>query len=150
MPNQLPKAISQVKALSPRAKLFATQFPNIYRIIPESIAAISKYLALARTISICLISIYLLTATIAQFNQLQNNREQIKNITLKRNSIKNEIIYWQKITNEFKNYSDAYLKIASLEYNLGNTQIAKNYIDKALSINPNLESGRVLGERISR
>lgn len=97
-----------------------------------------------------MISISLLSATISQGFILLKSREHLKKITLERNYIEKEVVYWKKLAGIYNNYPDIYLKIASLEYTLGNSHSANNFLDKALSLNPDTAAGRVLGERIKR
>jgi tetratricopeptide (TPR) repeat protein len=88
--------------------------------------------------------------TISQGLQLQNNLRQEKKLTQERKNIEKEIKYWGKTVEKYTNYSDIYLKIASLEYSLGDSQTARSFIEKAFAVNPDTQQGRVLGERISR
>jgi tetratricopeptide (TPR) repeat protein len=150
MPNHLPKAKAHVKALASAAKLKASQFPNIFRFITEKASIHGKYLRLLRLSVSGIISVLLLGITISQSLQLQNNLRQEKKLAQERKNIEKEIKYWGKTAEKYTNYTDIYLKIASLEYRLGNSQTAQTFIDKALAINPDTEQGRVLGEKISR
>lgn len=149
MPN-LPKIHSCVKELASKAKLKASQFPNIFRFITEKVSVRGKYVKIVKLSLSGIISVLFLILTITQSLQLQNNLGQEKKLAQERINIKNEIAYWEKTVEKYKNYSDIYLKIASLEYRLGNSRIAKSFVEKALAINPDTEQGRVLGERISR
>lgn len=151
MPKSLPKVNSQIITLTPGLNSPTSQFPSIFRFIPEKTAVLYKIISIAKIIILCLISVYLLYATLKQGQLLLNNREYYKKITLQRQNLEKELAYWEKIAEKYNNYPDAYLKIASLEYNLGNTQASKAYIEKALSMNPDIETGKVvLGEHISR
>ncbi len=150
MPNHLLKVQSHLKALAIEAKLKASQFPNIFRFITEKVSAYDKYIKIAKLSLSGIISILFLILTISQGLQLQNNLRQEKKLAQERKNIENEIIYWEKTVERYKNYSDIYLKIASLEYRLGKSQTAQAFIEKALAVNPDTEQGIVLGERISR
>lgn len=149
MPN-LPKIYSRFKTLASQAKLKVSQFPRIYRFIPEKASQYKKYLKLLKLTISGAVSVFLLILTINQGLQLRNNLNQEKELAQERINIKKEIIYWKNITQKYTNYTDAYLKIASLEYRLGNLQTAKTLIEKTFAINPDTEQGRVLGEKISR
>jgi hypothetical protein len=149
MPN-LPKVLQQSRTIAPRAKALNPQFPSIFRSIPEAFVAFSKFLPHIKILIVCMISIYLGSMTLSQAKLLRENREYLQKNAGLRSNIQKEILYWQKIAMEFKNYPDVYLKIASLEYRLGNTRAAQDYIEKALTINPHLETGQVLGQKISR
>jgi len=149
MPN-LSEIHSCVKELASKAKIKASQFPNIFRFITEKAFTHRKYLKLLKVGISGIISVLLLVLTISQGLQLQNNLRQEKKLAQERKNIEKEIIYWEKTVEKYKNYSDIYLKIASLEYRLGKSQTAQAFIEKALAVNPDTEQGRVLGEKISR
>ncbi len=53
--------------------------------------------------------------------------------------IKEEIVYWQKIVAERPSYRDAYLQLAILNYQIYENQKAKDYLNKALELDPNFE-----------
>src|SRR5437667_6268992 len=94
------------------------QLPSIFRFITEKISAsppVTAKIALA-----CLLSLLLLGAIINQGLILRNNLKDLAQITQERKSIQKEITYWKEISKEHKTYADIYLKIASLEYRLGN------------------------------
>lgn len=150
MPKSLPKTYSQFKSLLSAAIQKASQFPSIFRFIPEKPLSSQKNIRLAKISIISTVSAILLGTTITQSLVLIKNRDHLKKIIAERETIEKEVNYWKKTTEKYQNYPDIYLKIASLEYRLGNTQIAKNLIEKALTINPELQQGRVLGEKISR
>ncbi len=150
MPKSLPKVKFQTIVLTPRLKGATAQFPSIFRLFPEAAFAFSKIIPLTRVIVILSIAILLIFATIKQAQLLQRNREYLNRIVLKREAVEKELGFWQKIAEKYNNYPDAYLKIAELEYNLGFRQSAKVFIGKALSLNPDMEAGHVLGEQISR
>jgi len=150
MPNHLPKAHSYVKILASEAKQKASHFPNISRFITEKSFFHGKYLKLLKLSISSTVSVLLLSLIISQSLQLQNNLRKEKKVAQERISIEKEIIYWKKITEKYTNYSDIYLKIASLEYRLGNSQTANSFIEKTFAINPDTQQGRVLGEKISR
>lgn len=149
MPN-LPKIHSRVKEFFSKTKLKASQFPNIFRFITEKAFAYRKYLILLKVGISGIISVFLLILTISQGLQLQGNLRQEKKLAQERKNIEKEIIYWEKTVEKYKNYSDIYLKLASLEYRLGNSNLAQTFVEKALAVNPDTEQGRVLGEKISR
>lgn len=150
MPNYLSKIQSRVKTLASEAKLKTSHFPNIFRFITEKALTHRGYTKLLKVSISGLISVLLLGITISQSLQLQNNLRQEKKLAQQRRNIEKEITYWEKTVEKYTNYSDIYLKIASLEYRLGNSGTARVFINKALAINPQTQQGRVLGEKISR
>ena len=50
----------------------------------------------------------------------------------------------QGIIKTYPNYRDGYFRLATLEYELGNRNKAKEYVQKALELDPNFEEGRRL------
>lgn len=150
MPDLLPEVKSKFIIFFSVVQKPIPQFPNIFRFITEHKNLIFRYFFLTRIALICLISMLLLTATINQSLELQNNIEREKKLILDRKNIEKEINFWEKIAEKYQDYPDIYLKIASLEYKLGDKQAAQIFIDKALSINPDAKQARVLGEKISR
>ncbi len=64
---------------------------------------------------------------------------KIGEIKLQPEKIKEEIVFWQKVVEEFPNYRDAYLKLAILNYKINRLFDAQKFLDKALSIDPNSE-----------
>lgn len=51
--------------------------------------------------------------------------------------IKEEIVFWEKMVKERPNYRDAYLQLVILNYQIYENQKAKEYLNKALEIDPN-------------
>jgi tetratricopeptide (TPR) repeat protein len=124
------------------------QLPSIFRFITEKASAsplIATKIALA-----CLLSLLLLGAIVNQSLILRNNLKDLAQATQERKDIQKEIAYLVKASEEHKDYADIYLKIASLEYRLGNAKESSILIEKAFAINPDTEQGKVLGEQIKK
>ncbi len=62
--------------------------------------------------------------------------------------IKEEIVFWEKTVADKPNYRDAYLQLAILNYQIYENQKAKEYLNKALEIDPNFEVTKELGKII--
>lgn len=124
------------------------EFPRIFRFITEKVSNLPPT-ATKITLS-CLLSFLLIIAITSQIFTLRNNLKNLSQINQERQNIQKEISYWKQVSEEHKSYADIYLKIASLEYRLGNTQSSSEFMKKAFSINPDTEQGRVLGEYIIR
>lgn len=124
------------------------EFPRIFRFITEKVSNLPPT-ATKITLS-CLLSFLLIIAITSQIFTLRNNLKNLSQINQERQNIQKEISYWKQVSEEHKSYADIYLKIASLEYRLGNTQSSSEFMEKAFSINPDTEQGRVLGEYIIR
>ncbi len=71
--------------------------------------------------------------------------EKIKNEPQR---IRNEIIFWEKVVSERPGYRDGYLQLAILNYQLYENDKAKEYLNKALEIDPNFEVTKELGKII--
>ncbi|GEM_PF-1802716 len=66
-----------------------------------------------------------------------------------RMKLSKQVSYWKQVISKYQNYRDGYLQLALLEYQLGNSEQAKMYVNKALELDPNFEQGKEL-ERILR
>lgn len=62
--------------------------------------------------------------------------------------IRRLIAAWEKIVEEKPNYRDGYLQLAILHYKLYKNDKAKEYLNKALDLDPNYEPARELEEII--
>lgn len=119
-----------------------SQFPTFYRIIPE----VKKALKHAKTklfwtSAISFVFLLLIIFELGKGYELFSKRQQLE---LQRQQISSEIEFWNQKTKDYKSFKDAYYKIALLEYQLGNSQIAKAYVKKALSIDPFFEEAKKL------
>lgn len=61
----------------------------------------------------------------------------LRNIEGERSKIESEVKYWEDIAAIRPGYRDAYFKLALLEYQLGNKDKTRFYIEKTLEIDPN-------------
>ena len=77
------------------------------------------------------------------FDGYTNYREN-KRFIQERTEINSKIVFWQSAIDRFPNYRDAYFKLAVLNYRLKNYDKAKEYLNKALKIDPNFKEGREL------
>lgn len=107
---------------SPRINRFFTEwyvFPIAFSIILVLIAGILgvQYVSLAQ-----------------EYTVLQKERARAEE----------EVVFWEKVVEKYPDYRDAYFKIALLEYQLGNTQKSKDYLQKTLGLDPNFDKGREL------
>lgn len=66
----------------------------------------------------------------------------IKNIKAEPGKIKEEIVFWQKVVEEFPNYRDGYLKLAILNYKINRLFDAQKFLNKSLKIDPNSEDAK--------
>ena len=117
---------------------FKSFFPNIFRIITEKwkIALVS------------VVSLVILAGITSQGLFLAQNMKELEKLDKERAVLSNELTYWQQVVGEYKNYRDAYFRIASLEYQLGRMDEAQKSVQKVLGLDPNFESAKVLGDKI--
>ncbi|MBI4099396.1 tetratricopeptide repeat protein [Candidatus Microgenomates bacterium] len=69
---------------------------------------------------------------------------QIEKVKTQPEKIQEAILFWQKVTDQFPNYRDAYLKLAILSRQLNRTFDAQKFLNKALEIDPNSEVAKKL------
>ncbi|HKC14807.1 MAG TPA: tetratricopeptide repeat protein [Patescibacteria group bacterium] len=119
----------------------AKQSPRNYRSITEGFGKFKKKQSkLLQKLKIeSLVFLYVLTVIlilIFSFDLFQNFQKQ-KEIGFQGEKIQSEIRLWQDIADKFKGYKEAYYKLALLEYQLGELDKAKYYVDKSLFLDPN-------------
>ncbi len=87
-----------------------------------------------------------LTNAFDEFNKGRDYSRQAEVLRLQAEpeDLQNQIIFWQKVTEQFPAFRDAYLKLAILNYKLRRSFDAKKFLDKALEIDPNNEVARKL------
>lgn len=80
--------------------------------------------------------IIVLTLTIINLNI---HFQPPKKIPSQVSNYQKELDYWKNFTQQNPTYRDAYIRIAELEYKLGNTNKAQHTIQTAKNISPNLD-----------
>lgn len=63
-----------------------------------------------------------------------------------REEIEREISKWETVIAEKHNYRDAYFRLAVLNYQIYKNEAARQYLDKAMALDPNFEEGKRLRE----
>ncbi len=132
--------------LPPQSKTIAL-FPRNLRLITEH----SFSEAQSRNIKVALasaFSVFLLGIIFLQGVSLWYTLQQREALTHQRILLQDEVKYWEGIAVKYQGYRDAYYRIASLQYTLGNVGEAQEYIKKALELDPNFSEGRVLGAKV--
>lgn len=132
--------MAKVKAPKKSPSIYR-RFTDKFRKFDKKRSKLLKKLKLQLVVSIYVITIFLILYF--SFDLLQNFQRQ-KEINFQREKIESQIKLWQDISNKFMNYKEAYFKLATLEYELGDADKAKFYLDKALYIDPNFEKAREL------
>ncbi len=85
---------------------------------------------------------------VLQITRINENLQKIASLKEQRLQIAKELQYWQDLARQHEDYRDAYIKIASLQYQLGEKVQAQKSMDKVLSLDPNFKEGNVLGAKI--
>jgi tetratricopeptide (TPR) repeat protein len=67
-----------------------------------------------------------------------------RKIEAKPEDIRQLIAYWEEIISEKPNYRDGYLQLAILNYKLFENEKAKEYLERALELDPNFETTKEL------
>ena len=141
------------------------EFPSIYRRIPESLIfkklkktkfwlvcqSKIKNQALFLSAALVFFVVIFLTLLITIFSiRIYRYYGYVKQIKDERQSIKEQINFWQNIVNKYDGYKDGYFQIALLQYRLANFQKAKEENKKALLLDPNFEDARKLEVLLER
>lgn len=157
------KTVKKPKASSPNKKI-AWEFPKIFRFITESgfykwiLASINVCLTylnsrtrlkkLATLTAVLFVSL-LVIITIFGFVSSYENFQNFRVLDMKRQGIEESIKLWQSIAEKYPGYKDAYFKIASMEYQLGDYQQAEINVEKALVLDPNFKDAITLEKLIN-
>jgi tetratricopeptide (TPR) repeat protein len=115
-----------------KTKQKSALFPKIYRFITER-----WKLAVASLIS-GLIIIAITLQSVSLFRNIQDE----KRIEEERGKTTKELKFWKDSLAQYPQFRDIYLRIASLEYRLGNKEAARENVRKALEIDPNSKEAR--------
>lgn len=132
------KQIKSAEVDAPPSSNKVSLFPRITRFITES----------WKLIATSFISGILLILIMIQAANLYNNTQKIKKVKRDHEKVVREIKYWKSTLGKYDNYRDSYFKIASLDYRVGNIDESKEYLKKALEIDPNFKDGYVLGAKV--
>ncbi len=114
------------------------QFPKISRFITE------YYRRFIAVLTIGFLFAGIVFQSLALFDNLNRHQETSN----KQREIRLELNRLKGFTDKNGDYRDIYFKIASLEYELGNVNLAREYLKKTLSLDPNFKKGQVLGAKV--
>jgi len=149
---------------SKKNKHSASQFPKIFRFITENkflkqfLASINKFLTYLNSnprlkkltiISYVLFMLLIISLIITGAFNAYKNFQTFKTVSLKREELTENIKLWQSIAEKYPGYKDAYFKIASMEYQIGDYKLAKEYVEKALVLDPNFSNAMILEKIIN-
>lgn len=86
--------------------------------------------------SYCLAIIVLLTIASINLNNYLNS-QKVLGASVDASPLQNEKNYWQDLVSKNPSYVDGYLQLAKVSVELGNTNEAQSFINKAISLDPN-------------
>lgn len=132
----------KLKSIKKEAK--EKKSPSNYRIIPEPFLKIYRL-----SLKVFIVFIFILAVIIIGLD-LQANIQAKQDIDLEREKLTRELKFWEDFIVKHQDYKDAYFQASILEYKLGNTSMAKAYVEKGLSLDPNSEDGKKIEELISK
>lgn len=112
--------------------ILKNKFPRISRRITDN------------KVWIIVVSVVIGLAILIVGADLQKNIQNKQNIDKERIKIAKEIEYWEKTIEKYKDFRDAYFQLAVLNYQLGNFEKAKSFLQKTLELDPNFEAARDL------
>lgn len=133
----------KIKATPLRISFAGREFPKIYRFftdLPFKRALRTQFLVIAFSTLLVLI----LTLGFDLLYNLQKQKEQ----SFQRNILTSELKAWESIAQKFPNFKDAYFELAVLSYRLGYFRKAREYIKKALFLDPNFERAKELQKKL--
>ena len=117
----------------------ASFFPKIHRFITEK-----------GTIMVILLASCVVIGGIGfEGMRLYQSYHQKEALAYKKVQLVQELHYWQDVARQFANYRDVHFRIATIQYQLGDTQSARKSLEKVLSIDPNFEEARVFDQTIA-
>ncbi|MBI2430816.1 MAG: hypothetical protein HYV39_02270 [Candidatus Levybacteria bacterium] len=86
----------------------------------------------------------LLIAVIASGIRVYDHFQKRQFVLGERLAILEKITFWEEVAKKYKGYRDGYFQLAVLEYQLGEKEKAKMYLEKVFELDPNFEEGRSL------
>lgn len=115
-----------------------SHFPKIFRFITEQ----GKLFILSFT------TFVVIGGIVIQIQRMEANRTQLALLKNQRVQMTKELAYWQDVARQYPNYRDVVFRIASLQYELGQTNEAAKSLQKVFALDPNFKEGNVLGAKI--
>lgn len=120
--------------------------PSNSRTIPDP----AKLLKIYRlSLKVFIVFIFILTVIVVGLD-LHANTQAKQAIDSEKKKLTRELKFWEDFIAKHQDYRDAYFQASILEYKLGNTSAAKNYVKKGLSLDPNSENGRKIEEFLNK
>lgn len=111
--------------------------------VPAKSPSISRFITEWRNLVVGVSAILVLIMVAHGLLYIQK-RQELQKVQQERASVEKEIKYWQEVVAKHNDYRDAYFKLATLEYELGDMERAKMYVATVLKLDPNFDKGREL------
>jgi len=80
--------------------------------------------------------------------ELQKSLGEVENLLQEPDRVRKEIQQWEKISQDFPGYRDAYLQLTRLYYTLHQDEKAQEKLNKALELDPNFEPTQEMEEML--
>ena len=109
------------------------EFPSIYRAITDKNNAPYIVLSILLVIAVFMVGIDL--------DKNVSERDSKKKLYEEKSK---EIKFWEEGVVRYTGFRDGYFKLALLEFQRGNFNKSREYLEKALSIDPSFEEGKSL------
>ncbi|HBB76403.1 MAG: hypothetical protein A2186_01720 [Candidatus Levybacteria bacterium RIFOXYA1_FULL_41_10] len=109
------------------------EFPSIYRAITDKNNAPFIVLSILLVIAVFMVGIDL--------DKNVSERDSKKKLYEEKSK---EIKFWEEGVVRYTGFRDGYFKLALLEFQRGNFNKSREYLEKALSIDPSFEEGKSL------
>lgn len=137
-----------LKLLSNPSVITGVYSPRISRTIPVSVALPWSKL-LNEWVVVGFVSGILLLLVVNLGVQIRGQLGEMAKRQTMQAAIATEITHWQKMTQRYGQFRDGYFRLALLQYQLGNEQLAGVYVEKALAVDPNFIAGKEFRERLT-
>lgn len=103
--------------------------------------ALKKY---GERILICFVIGILLMTNVQVAQMVWLEHQDLEQLNSKRAKLVSEKRYWQMVIAKYPQYRDAYLKLATIAYQVGEKEQAKMYIEKVFALDPNSMQGMMV------
>lgn len=118
------------------------KFPINFRIITDYLTKPIYWPVEGVIILFLLVSFLFMVIILSAGTILYLDKQNI--LQTKHEDIQSKVEFWEGIVRKYPDYRDAYFSLSLLEYQRGNTQKARVYLQEALSLDPNFKEGRAL------
>jgi tetratricopeptide (TPR) repeat protein len=130
-----------------KKKKNTSELPKNYRFITDKLKFIlaNKYFKIGAFSLIYTSLIILISFLSFDFYNYYSTQENLKQ---EREKTVIQIATWKNVIEKYPNFKDAYLQLGALEYKIGDFEKAKEYVKKALVLDPEYSDAIELNKRI--